>query len=312
MTTYDEFVKKWNGITAFNDGNAMMRVDSLHPLDFFIGIDNENQLQLMLLSSFEPQLITKSRAINVAIGKRHDERWAICFILNEKSVKDEFVKLCWDLFESSRTFGNTKDDINCVLARFVKWQRLMALGHDGLLSASSIKGLLGELLFLEKYALAAYDICTAVQGWTGPEKSDRDFVYSDQWCEIKSVDPGASEVGISSVEQLDANDEGRLIVFLLEKTSPTENGSVTLTAQIDGIRSLVRRNPAALNMFEDKLLDAGYIDRREYNDIAYALRGVRRYKVDDSFPHLRRSSIPKEIQKAAYTLSIAAISKWEL
>lgn len=312
MTTYHEFVKKWSGINAFNSGNAMMRVDSLHPLDFFIGIDNEKQPQLMLVSSFQPQLIMQSRAINVTIGKRHDDRWAICFILNEKSVKEEFFKLCWDLFESSKNFGKTKDDINSVLTRFIKWQRLMALGHDGLLSSSSIKGLLGELLFLEKYALDANDMYTAVQGWTGPEKTDRDFVYSDKWYEIKAVDPGASEVSISSVEQLDTDDEGRLIIFLLEKTSSTEKGALTLTTQIDIIRTLIHENPAALKIFEDKLLDAGYIDRTEYNDIAYALRAVRQYTVNESFPRLRRGSISKEIQKATYTLSIASIAKWEL
>lgn len=312
MMIYEEFIRKWNGINAFNSSNAMMRIDAQHPLDFFVGMDNENQLQLMLLSSFEPQLIPRSRAINVTIGKRHDNRWAVCFILNEMSVKEQFINLCWDLFESSKNFRKTKDDINCVLARFIKWQRLMEMGRNGLLPLSSIKGLLGELLFLEKYALAKHDIYTAIRGWTGPEKTDRDFVFNEKWFEVKSIDPGASEVSISSIEQLDIDYEGSLVVFLLEKTSPTENGSVTLTTQVDRIRDLIKESPVALKIFEDKLLDFGYIDRKEYSDIAYALRGSRWFIVNDSFPRLRRNSMPPQIQKAAYTLSIAGISKWEV
>lgn len=312
MMTFDAFRDKWLGVTASEGPNAMTRVDNTHPLGFFVGVDNLKKYQLMLISDFEPRNIASSRAISVAAGKRYDSKWAICFVLVEASVKEEFIHLCWDLVESSRNLSTSQDDINFVLTRFAKWQRLMELGHNGLMSAAAIKGLVGELLFLEHYAIEKYGPFIAVQGWMGPDKSDRDFVYADAWFEIKTADPSATEVTISSVEQLDTDTIGQLVVCFLEKTAPTESNSISLSAQVNAIRRLLEDHTAVLMVFENKLTNIGYIDRREYDDHVFVFRGRRCFEVNGSFPRLRRSTIPSAFQRVSYSISISAIANWEL
>ena len=286
--TIEAFREKWLGIQADESTNAMIRGDSTHPLPFFVGYDQQKRLKFMLLSEFEPRNLGKSRSIDVTARLRHDSKWAICFMLAERKLQEEFIHLCWDLFESSRILRASLDGISFVLERFAKWQRLMEHGYSGLLSFAAIKGLLGELVFLERYAIERYGSAVALQGWLGPDKADRDFVFSDLWYEIKTVDPSASEVSISSVEQLDTDKSGQLLVFYAEKTSPAESGSITLNAQVSLLRKLFRDHPAELMLFEDKLSSCGYIDRTEYDQYFFSFTGNRFFAVDHSFPRLRR------------------------
>ncbi len=310
--TIEVFREKWLGIQADGSSNAMIRGDSTHPLPFFIGYDQQKRLKFMLLSEFEPRSLGKSRSIDVAARQRQDNKWAICFMLAEGKLQEEFIYLCWDLFESSRIRRTSMDGVSFVLERFAKWQRLMELGYSGLLSLSEVKGLLGELIFLERYALGRYGAVVALQGWLGPDKADRDFVFSDLWYEIKTIDPSASEVSISSIEQLDTDKVGQLAVFYAEKTSPAESGSITLNAQVNLLRKLFRDHPSELMLLENKLASCGYIDRAEYDQYVFSFRGNRFFEVNCSFPRLRRKEIHLAIQKVSYSISISAIVNWEI
>lgn len=312
MMTFNELRDKWSRINICPGSNAMTRVDNSHPLDIYIGLDSLQQLQIMLITEQEPNSLPNSRAIYVTIGKRQDEKWAVCFALIESGMKEQFIHLCWDLIESSRNQGKNQANIDYLLNRFLKWQRLLQLGHEGLLSGPAIKGLLGELIFLEIHAFELYDKITAIQGWVGPEKLDRDFVYSDRWYEIKAVDPSASEISISSIEQLDVDLTGHLVVCFLEKTSREDDSGVSLTKQVKKIRDILQNDLGALTLFENKLLYAGYIDHQNYEKYVFSFRNIRNFEVNASFPRLRRETIPPEIQKVSYTLSLAAIKDWEL
>lgn len=312
MMTFEEFQSKWHAVIANPAPNAMIRVDSNHPLSFFVGVDNLAKPQLMLISDFEPRQMVNSRAISVVAGKRQDARWAICFVLTGLSVKDEFMRLCWDLVDVSKSLNTSKDDINYVLMRFTKWQHLMEHGRSGLLSDSIIKGLVGELLFLEQEAFKNYGKPIAVQGWVGPNGADRDFVYADTWFEIKAADPSATAVGISSVEQLDIDQEGQLVIFFLESTSPTASASISLTEQVNRVRNQLQGDPEAALLFENKLLELGYIDRKEYNEYVFVERGRKFFCVNESFPRLRRKTVPIGVQRVEYSISLSAITAWEL
>ena len=311
MMTFDEFQKKWHDVIANPAPNAMIRVDSSHPLSFFVGVDHLIKPQLMLVSDFEPRKMVNSRAISVVAGKRQDARWAICFVLTGLSVKDEFMRLCWDLVDVSKSLNTSKDDINYVLMRFAKWQHLMEHGRSGLLSDSIIKGLVGELIFLEQEAFKNYGKNIAIQGWVGPNGADRDFVYPDTWFEIKSIDPSATDIGISSLEQLDIDQDGELVVLFLESTSPTASNSISLTEQVNRVRNELQSDPETAILFENKLLDLGYIDRREYDEYVYVDRGRKFFCVNESFPRLRRKKLPIGIQRAEYSISLPAITGWE-
>ena len=61
---------------------------------------------------------------------------------------------------------------------------------------------------------------------------------------------------------------------------------------------------------EGKLADAGYIDFRDYDAAYFYLAHVDRYRVDSTFPRLRRHSAPVQVLNAKYQLDLATLDAW--
>ena len=88
-------------------------------------------------------------------------------------------------------------------------------------------GLIGELLFLKNILFEKYGIEKSIEGWSGQDRTRKDFSYEDKWYEAKAISFNKDTVAISSLEQLDSEISGELAIILLEKMSPSYLG-VTL------------------------------------------------------------------------------------
>lgn len=95
MITSKVLLDKWNNISHYNLG--FVRIDSEHPLEWYIGYENINQKLLLLISDFEPQTVPSSKSILFSKGYRTDSRWAITFRLIRNEQEDVFIRLCCDL-----------------------------------------------------------------------------------------------------------------------------------------------------------------------------------------------------------------------
>lgn len=74
---------------------------------------------------------------------------------------------------------------------------MLANSRGDLLSASEIKGLLGELFFLQTYLAPMYGIEKAAISWTGPRLLPQDFIIDDIWYEVKTISSSRDSVKIS-------------------------------------------------------------------------------------------------------------------
>ena len=151
----------------------------------------------------------------------------------------------------------------------------------------------------------------ALAGWVGSEGADQDFVYADCWDGIKSTGASSSEISISSVEQLDKNDEGELVVYRIDKSAPDQPKSFTLYGLVHEVIELISRhgeNPDELIL---KLGAAGYIDMKEYDKQHFSMSSKQVYTVNESFPRIRRVDVPTEITNAVYQIDIHSIKSWE-
>lgn len=308
LRTYDtrtQLLAFWKA----EDLAAYQRVSAAHPLDFYAGHSPTRAWELLLVSSFEPQGMRHSGAVSVDTRKRHDGTWAIVVTLVSSDEKDVFVQLCVDLIDSSVDQPSSAQGIRFVVRRFRKWQRLLEQGHSGLLPVTAVKGLLGELLWLERFSLQRYTPITAVEGWQGPAAADRDFVYDAAWYEVKTIVSGSNEVTISSIEQLDVDRNGEMVVISLDRAPATDALHINLPRVISSVESHLA-DPFSLDLFRDKLLEAGYMDRPEYADMCFTVGLVRRYRIDQEFPRLRRRLIPAEVTEGSYKLSLNSLSSW--
>jgi DNA mismatch endonuclease (patch repair protein) len=84
-----------------------------------------------------------------------------------------------------------------------------------------------------------YGVDVALKSWSGTEHTDQDFSCDDTWYEIKSTVSGSASVKISSVEQLDTNQTGHLVIVTLDKTSEADASRLTLNSMYEMVLSSI-------------------------------------------------------------------------
>lgn len=312
MLTIDDLANKWNELTQIPGESVYQGYDATHPLKFFIGLDSVGNREFFLIVNAKPLHVpSSSRSIEVFGGLRKDGSHTLVFKLVQAHQQEVFTHLCWDLAEASRSIQQEKG-LSVVLARYALWQRLMEKANMGLLSESELKGLFGEIYFLKNRLIGKYGVEKAVAGWTGPAKTDRDFVYDDLWYEVKTTNPGAPSLKISSIEQLDTDNEGRIVWVEAERTSSLDPLAKTIPCLIAETKSVLDGFPEALQIFSMRILEAGFVDRKEYEDIHFACRDIKTFSVVPGFPRIRRKDIDTGIISASYDISIAQINTYKL
>lgn len=313
MLTINDLVFKWNSLNEVSGEPVYQGYDATHPLQFFIGLDSSGNREFFIIFTNKPAYVPAcSRSIEVSSGSRRDGAFTLVFRLVQADQREVFTHLCWDLAETSRACFDQEKGMALILARYVLWQRLMEKGNMGLLSDRELKGLFGEIYFLKNCLLEKYGANIAIAGWIGPTKADRDFIYNDYWYEVKTTNPGAPFLKISSLEQLDTDDEGRIAWIQLEKTASTDPASMSLPILIKETKLALEMFPEAMEIFLMRILESGFVDRKEYNDLYFACRNIKLFSVSDGFPRIRRKDIDKRIIAASYEISISEINGYEV
>lgn len=289
--------------------NSYQRVDDVHPLDLYVGIDNMSRWTLLMLCNERPENLTSSRMIRATIGKRDDGRWAVSLSLLKEDYQDMFILFCGDIIESSRIIQNKNKAARFVVNRYREWKDMLANSRDGLLSPDEIKGLLGEMFILDSELIGKYGAEKAAMSWTGPKAAHQDFILENTWYEVKTISSSKDEIKISSVEQLDCRNNGMLVVVFADKTSKTNVNAINLNLVYAKLLAQLMNDDVKAE-FCDMLLKFGYFPRPEYEntDYTFEIKGVRHYQVTEAFPCFRRKNIPNNITRVGYYISLPAIS----
>ena len=304
----DDLTRKWDSVPP--SASNYQRIDADHILDIFVGKDNDNQKELMVVSDVEPSKIQSSKSLEIQKGLRKDGRWATTIKLIEREEEEVFTQLCWDLIEHSRKATSRAIALEIFIARYLKWQKLMARGSD-LLPEEIIRGIIGELLFAIKHLHVSMSWDRIFDAWLGPDGADKDFVFSDTWAEVKTVRPGKAYVTISSLEQLTAENDGRLAVLSIDATSGSDAEGFSFAGIIHEMRNRLSSHPNAMLDYESKLLELGYAERKEYSEKFYKYFGMKIYTVGEGFPRLTRKDCPEPIIGVRYDISLPEISSCE-
>lgn len=286
------------------------RVGIPHPLAWYIGRDTNARYSLFCITKTEPTAVSSSKMMSVYIGQRRDGNYGITFSLNNNEYLDLFLHFCFDMIEFTRNIKDSNQAADHVCGRYIQWQKAFKKNNGELLSFEEIKGLLGELCFLKMKMIPEYGIDYALASWTGTEKTDQDFSCGNTWYEVKATVSGASTVKISSVEQLDTENTGHLVVVTLDKTSEADMSRLTLNSMYDMVLSSI---PTIVQQesFKNRMLAYGYYLNKAYDKIGFRYNGMSFYRVDSRFPCLRKADIPASVKNAKYELSLPAINEFK-
>ncbi len=281
-----------------------IRVDERHPLNLYVGIDNDGRKALRFCGDFSPVRLPDTKAVKVTHLQFKNGGKGLQFSLVDPLCADLFYAFCNDMIQSSFDGANQLGGYHFLTSRYERWRHMFVVKKQ-ILPESEIMGLIGELLFLKEYLIPKYGASKGVSSWSASDPTLKDFSADDTWFEVKTTGPKSKTVKIQSVEQLSFSKPGYLVVIRLEKMSKEFDG-LTLNNLVKDIIASIPMDVAW--EFETKLNLRGYTYDDKYGDFVFQAVEKLAYLVNNAFPCLKRDSVNEAISDAQYDLVIDKIS----
>ena len=279
------------------------RVDESHVLDLYIGLNEKGQYTLEYRGAFIIKDVKGSGAIGVSQGTTSKYSYLLIF-LKDTDMFDTFCALIEDIIETTRTCQDNPSGYRVVTNRLYSWKKMFSSKRKKM-DESTVMGIIGELYFLDNFMFPKYGMTNSLNAWSGQELTHKDFSLENTWYEVKSIHSGKDTVKISSLEQLQSNNSGELIVVPMERMSPAYNG-VTISKLANKIMKEFDSDED-LDKFISKLSEQGFCFDSEAEDYVFEVKGIDRYSVTFDFPKIIRVDIPPAIVKAQYDISLTSI-----
>ena len=305
MQTYDELIKRWDTCRG-----GQILVDHENPIkNMYLNINERGNRELLIPVSRPVKKFQSTEAIGVSNYKNQDTYFFAIELLTDALVK-EYACLCFELIQSSKHCLTQTEAIKMLFATFQKWYSLMADVHLNILPVREIRGLMGEIKFMIEEISSGRDEKELIDAWTVHKDASRDFIFDDTWHEIKTIQSSAECITISSIEQLDHDVDGSLIVYQLDQTSKAGDHTCTLNSIVAELRELLSMSAEA--ELNKKLLSKGYTYNEQYERHHFTFWKKSQYRVNDSFPRISRNMLPNAINAAKYDLLLNEIEGWKV
>lgn len=294
-----------------NSLDGHIRVNENHPIDLYVGY-SDGRKQLLLRSSDEPCEFPKFRCLSTE-RRKNDKFWFSTITLDDDLFETLFFRLADDLINITSECKSGVLGAKVIANRLRMWQKAFAQGTTGHLSHEALRGLLGEVLYLEKIASSKYGLEHAIRAWRGPRGAIKDFVFPKADSEVKTVFRNARSFIVSSLAQLASERPLLLALVTLEDTSKDDELGQSATAIIDRVKdAALNVSPELANEFDELVLGAGFIRNRLYDDVHFRLEQIDVFDVCDGFPRITPVGLSPHITDCSYNVSISGISNFLL
>ena len=291
------------------ENHTYQRIDSHYKINIFLGYNDAGRMSMVITENGKVEPVSSSKFIEVQLNRRADNKLALSFDLIDSSYASMFILFCKDIIVLCESVGKELAISNALL-RWKYWKELFGKKNSQSLNKQEIKGLIGELYCLKNYMIPKFGCLSAVKSWMGPMLGHKDFEIYDTWFEIKTVSDGAVQFSVSSLEQLESNDTGHLIIVRSDETSEKNVRAYNLNSMVLSIADMIE-DQECLNEFKSKLENLGYYTLPEYENYNYVVKGFETYTVNNSFPAIRRKEISNAIGNAQYTIIISKLSEYK-
>lgn len=312
--TMNRILEIWSSIEQSNEAGLLKRLYSsdseLHVYAIFQNPENHCGIALSYSKDISVDISPFSNLRDLQVSIQTDSSFSqnnllIIKLLYDQS-RDVFAVMCENMVQSVLSLHSERDVVRAIINQLEKWQMLFEkLKGEGLTPAEQL-GLYGELHFIQKY-LARQDAVYVLNSWVGTDREIRDFQYSNWALEVKTTSGNNHQkVGVSSERQLDETLLDNLFLFHLSVETSKMNGE-SLNAKVNAVREILQDNVSALNIFNNKLIDAGYFERHThlYEERCYQTRDENYYKIDGDFPRIKENEIRSGVGDVKYSIILS-------
>ena len=297
--------------TISNEMGSQKLIDVDLVLKVYYGVSSDGNPRLSFRSSVASPKMESTKLLKVVQGKESEGIYWTNFDLLESTAKQVFYSFCSDLVDSINGLSDEKKAIIFLKNRFHIWKTLFKKGVS-VVSHELLKGLFGELYFLDSTLSEKYGINDAISAWSGADGTAKDFSKDSDWFEIKAVSSSAVSVKISSISQLSSETPGHLVIIKLEAMSPMYiNGKSSIGELFYNILQKIELDEIK-ELFLSKLQSYGISLTDECCTEKFNVVSMQSYSVDNGFPRLMEEEIKhKEISKVSYELIINSLEQFK-
>ena len=229
----------------------------------------------------------------------------LAIVLRSDEMGSFFYRVALDIAHSVQDL-----DIDAIrtatILRLQRWSAFLKPTRARL-SREEQKGLIAELMFLQRFAFEVYSQGEALAHWAGPDAGRRDFEFGQTFVEVKSKRDSASPaIMISSEMQLNKNDSERLFLYVVELSDSMEDNPKAFTVS-DLVGEIKKRlaSPFDIVMFEKKLANVGYFDEDDYSADRWSEGETSIFEVRGEFPRITSENCPAGIMKVKYQIDLS-------
>jgi hypothetical protein len=305
----------WITIPHNKQGIDSLRVDPNNPFDFFWALGKNGEYLFVIEHKHIEDWPTKKIALSgIDIQQFQTTKgYRLSLKLNEPSDWDIFYILCNDLLQATDEAMTEKIMLTIIHNRLQRWQKLFRKFGKKLLTEQEQQGLIGELYFLKTHLLKIFSASEALSFWKGPFGEQQDFSIGNIAVEVKSKQgTSAPYIQISSIDQLSCNTENCFLYIVTLNVAPksTEN-TISLNKIIYEIKQLLS-NANEIDIFENLLAEAGYMDLPEYDEKYYLISKESIFEIKDGFPRLLGDSVPNGVISIQYKIELKECKPFEI
>jgi len=297
-----------------SSGHIVRRVQPQAMCNLFLAIAQPSgqrmlQVELARASSIKVANLPSARGLDASITYPKDGRngFTIQLALKESRFADIFDALIRDVIEVVGHAPSEEAAVESLISRLQHWQKFLEQASPDGLSREAQQGLYGELWFLRERLIPLSVPYPALLSWVGPEGAHQDFQL--QSCAIEVKTTGTKEpqqMIIQSERQLD--DAGLAALFLFHLSVDVRKGTgESLVTIINSLRKRLEGDPSALGLYEDRLLEAGFLQSQspQYEEAKYTIRHISLFRVRDAFPRIIEADLKPGVGSIRYSIAVA-------
>ena len=238
----------------------------------------------------------------------------------EKPINHRFLVIEQGAGSSSEVFGalvsdicnsmnqpDVRDVFSVLISRLEKWKYFFEERSLAGLSSEAQQGLYGELYFLRGYLTPSLGPTQATLSWNITRSANHDFQFGNHAIEIKTSSAKQHlKFHVASEKQLDTKGLESLHVVVINLVV-VQGGGETLPQIVADIRSKFSEYPSTLRIFEDKLIDEGYLDvhDRSYKN-GYVATNAKTYRIREGFPRILPEDLNEGVGDVSYSVVLSA------
>ena len=314
MTPMTEgFIGSWGRLIGEEPGRQI-EVENNHPLRLFYGSDQLGHPLFFVISDTKPPLVRLSDAVIVERGVRQlDGRWTLSLTLRDRRFRDEFIRLGDDLVDSSRGGSNESQALQLLVRAVEEWKALFSYS-SGHLSLPAIRGVFGELWFGFYRLTESFSPSAVVRAWDGPFGSPQDFkLPSGESFEVKTIHADSSSVRISSAEQLEVSIGSLdLAVVALSDVDEATPSAMSLPQIVQHAEEMLSSNLADVDELNARIRSLGVdVGDTYYEEYWFRVDTCDTYRVEASFPSIRRSKLNPAVDNVRYEIALRGIAEYQ-